>query len=471
MNYLKTSRVVVIDDLPDEALPVIEAFGRVGIGCLYLRGERLEDLPKEPLRGVRLVVLDMRLGTIGGTKQTASMTANVFSRTISADEGPLIVLLWTKHREDIPAFKTALFNIEPKFRTTLLITDLEKPVTITPGTLRKITGKLNALARNWAPISLLWVWEQLAHDAATATTAIIAEQVANNANLGAEDGEEVRKDKWLLSLKRLLRTLAEAAGGRDAGVQSARSDLLETLIALNDDRLELSSAAANIQSLKVIFDQPCGVTRAQAAPLNGVVMIGSPAQRPQELRPGNVYTLGRNHGTFRPCRIDVRQLMAEVLVNFERDAAFKGHHDLVTKHKEDPKQAGPHKQAREKRRRELFDQCKAVVAEITPTCDFAQRSRQLVRLAGGVLVPEALDRLVPSVKESLRTFELIAIPGLEGLWKPVFSGRFFYTMPDPRRSLTRRPTFRLRPGVLADLRNWYASQSARPGYLSIPSRG
>src|SRR5690349_2221830 len=110
---------------------VIEALGQLGVGCIYLKGERVEDLPPEPLRGIRLVILDLRLGTTGTAKQIAPATANVFYRTISADHGPLIVLLWTKHPEEVPAFKEALFRIQPKFRNNILVGDLEKPANIT----------------------------------------------------------------------------------------------------------------------------------------------------------------------------------------------------------------------------------------------------------------------------------------------------------------------------------------------------
>jgi hypothetical protein len=469
VKHLETSRVVVIDDLPDEALPVIEALGRLGMGCIYLKGERLEELPAAPLRGVRLVILDLRLGTTGGAKQTTAMTANVFRRTISPDEGPLIVLLWTKHDEDIPAFQKALFALEPKFQSTILIGDLEKPATITNATLRKIKRRISKLADDWKPMDFLWAWEQLAHEAATATTAIVANQVSGNATIQEDDSDEARKNKWLLALRRLLRTLAEAAGGQDADEKTAGSNLLEALTAINDDRLEMESSRSEDIDLEIIFEQPSGLNRNQAAQLNGMVMVGAPLSGPQELKPGNVYVLGTKHGPFKPCGIDVTAIKAEILTQLTRDADFKKHDDLATKNEADASKATSHTRAREKRRRELYQECKTILAEITPSCDFAQGNRKLVRLAAGILVPDSLQRLVPR-KESLRSFELIVPPNTEGLWMPVFSSRFLYTMEDPRRPLTTRPAFKLRSGMLTDLRNWYASQSARPGYLSVPGR-
>jgi hypothetical protein len=49
MRGLQTSRVVVIDDDAQEAIPIIQALGRLGIGCTYIAGDQMEYLPKPPL--------------------------------------------------------------------------------------------------------------------------------------------------------------------------------------------------------------------------------------------------------------------------------------------------------------------------------------------------------------------------------------------------------------------------------------
>jgi hypothetical protein len=197
-----------------------------------------------------------------------------------------------------------------------------------------------------------------------------------------------------------------------------------------------------------------------------MVMIGSPVTQRQEIRPGNVYTLGKEHGPFKPCGIHVAELKSEILVLLEKDKEYKDHNELANKNAADVAKARPHKQSREKRRRQIYAQCQPLVAELTPSCDFAQRNRKVVRLGAGLLVPYDLHKVIGK-KESLRLFDPVVLPGRGGLWIPVFSGRYLYTMQDPRRCLNTRPAFRLRSAPLADLRNWYASQASRPGYLSL----
>jgi hypothetical protein len=468
MKTCKTSRVVIIDDIREEAMPVMEALGRLGIGAIYIPGDKLEHLPKGcPLRGIRLVFLDMRLDDTGGEKQTASKTANVFRTVISADEGPLIVCLWTKHPDDVPAFKAALFELEPKFLSTLLIADFAK----SSATVSKVIKQVESLHREWSPMNFLWLWEQLAHNAATGTTAMLANHVSQNAAIEATESEEKRREKWLSALRRLLLTLARAAAGDSATEKTAKEDLLEALIAIDSDRLEVEAAAAKHDDLSSVFDVPgAGVTAVQRAELNGLLLLGAASEKPQELRPGNVYHVNAasvKRGLFKRCDIDFDSLTDEILGQFLGDPEFKQLQKAVDQAKEEVKQKAEMK--RDERRKSLVGQCQSILVEITPSCDFAQRTRHLARFAGGMLVPIELEKVIHGKKESLRRLEPVKLPGIEGQWIPVFSGRFVFSLKDPRKCVRTLPAFRIRAQVLADLRNWYASQASRPGYLSIPN--
>ena len=64
MEGLRTSRVLVVDDKFEEALPFIQAIAKYGIGALYFSGVKDEELPEEgnKLTGIRLAALDMNLG-------------------------------------------------------------------------------------------------------------------------------------------------------------------------------------------------------------------------------------------------------------------------------------------------------------------------------------------------------------------------------------------------------------------------
>src|SRR5260370_14352474 len=100
MNGLGGARVLLLDDEPDEALPVIMAFSNAGVSSVFFDGNE-SDFPKpgKRLRGVRLAILDMNLGVTGSDKNIASTLVQTFSRIISPQNGPYGILIWTNHPE------------------------------------------------------------------------------------------------------------------------------------------------------------------------------------------------------------------------------------------------------------------------------------------------------------------------------------------------------------------------------------
>ena len=47
--------IVVIDDRPDEALPIIQALSKKGVAATYYQGFDKAKLPDAPLKSVRMV--------------------------------------------------------------------------------------------------------------------------------------------------------------------------------------------------------------------------------------------------------------------------------------------------------------------------------------------------------------------------------------------------------------------------------
>jgi hypothetical protein len=78
----------LLDDQPEEALPISKALSRAGIPVAFFDGTKA-DLPKtnNKLRGVRLAILDMDLGVGGSAKNMASTLVGAFSQIIDRDSG------------------------------------------------------------------------------------------------------------------------------------------------------------------------------------------------------------------------------------------------------------------------------------------------------------------------------------------------------------------------------------------------
>lgn len=88
--------VVIIDDKPNEALPIIMALSKRGISTTYYQGTKGDMLPGKPSQFVRLVFLDLQLLQAHSTsEQIARKAIDVLEHIIPRDNGPYILVIWS----------------------------------------------------------------------------------------------------------------------------------------------------------------------------------------------------------------------------------------------------------------------------------------------------------------------------------------------------------------------------------------
>jgi len=89
--------VVIIDDRPEEALPIISVLSKNGIACTYFKGYKQNELPAYPMYPVRLVILDLQLfDGVNDAHTIATNLIQVLKKIISETNGPYLLLLWSK---------------------------------------------------------------------------------------------------------------------------------------------------------------------------------------------------------------------------------------------------------------------------------------------------------------------------------------------------------------------------------------
>lgn len=475
MTYLQTSRVVVIDDELPEAMPIIEALARLRIGSAYFRGTRIEDLPAAPLSGVRLAFLDMQLESHGTPRQIGAHTARVFSRIVDASAVPIMLILWTKHDELVDAFKQALFEGEPRFRTALLVTKMDKPNRAEEIDARRVFAQIEAIITKHFPLDFVWLWEQLAHDATTETTNALCQLVAHRTDPPNEETTDADYlNTWLRELGHVLRYLVRVSVGKNVAPQRAGIDALEVLAAMHQDRLDQEVIAGAPADLSALFgQQEEPPEKEEQAAVNSMLLAAPHHDKDFSIRPGSVFAPQpelEEECVFAQCDVDVAALGAEIL-RLTKDKDYAGLAKRMDKatgrnDEEEKTKVGP---LLSKRLGELVNCCIPILLETSPTCDYAQRNRYVSRFLGGLLVPDEMERMIDN-KGSLQQVEAINPPGLDGIWHPVFSGRFVYSLPRPEMAVKGRPLFRLRSGLLTDILHWYGAQSSRPGYMSLHAR-
>jgi hypothetical protein len=446
MKNLQTARVCIIDDEADEYVNLIHALSRIGLGCLHIEGTKEEDLPKTALSGLRLVFLDMQLGTTGDENQITAHTAKVFSRVVAHDGGPVLVIVWTKHNHFVEAFKSRLFEKWPGYLGRLVFTRMDKPSPKSDIDPLKLEATIREQLEKNYPLDLVWQWEQSVHDAATDTTSALAQLAVKRAGVAVADDEPTMANKVRTAFKFLLRVMLDASAGRNAREESALRDLLSGLATIHADRLEHNSTAGVASSAPLLLkDKRPELTPAECCAVNAMLLVAPTDTDVTSLCPGSLFTF-----------TDVESFKNTFGQEWIK-IAEKAFDSNTTKPGE---------------RSELLKVCCPVLAEVSADCDYAQRKRPVARIVTGLLVPaELANKLEDEEKLSgaayLRQGIALTLQNPPGDWLPIYVGQFAFSISPPTVPGFLQPIGRLRSGPLTELRLWLAAHSTRPGYLSV----
>ena len=228
MNGLSGARVVVLDDEPDEALPVIKAFSRVGVPVAYFDGKP-GQIPRnrDKLHGVRLAILDMDLGFGGPPENMASTMLQTLARIIRPDNGPYGVLIWTKHPDQKETFARFMYE-RSELPNPVFVVMLKKADFLIGSaskaakrrfSVQKLAAELVGILAETSPLEFMQVWEGSAFRAATNVTNTVAELSQS----GAETLDQWKREWHDETLKLLLgisRAQAEAQHTRESCIPS-----------------------------------------------------------------------------------------------------------------------------------------------------------------------------------------------------------------------------------------------------------
>lgn len=444
MNGLNGARVLLLDDEPNEALPVIMAFSKAGVSSVFFDGTE-GDLPKpaKRLRGVRLAILDMNLGVTGSDKTIASTLVQTFSRIISPDNGPYGVLIWTNHPElksDVAKYIYEHHDLpKPVFILMLKKAAFKKkgkgdgPRKFAIGKLSKELVKM--LAEN-SPLECLQVWEGSCFEAATNVTNAIAVLSGPTAT----DLEGWRR-MWREEALKLLLVLSKAHAEEHHTVENCIPSIFLALNPLHSDRMdalvedfgrELSHYAEQIMAATG------GSAMERKAKVNSMLHMAS--DRLDDFNPGNLYAFGKKRPAFMPGMKDALQDCVE-----GNDTQLPG--NLA----------------------ELLDHARLCALEVTPVCDHAQKKMGLSRLITGFAVPVAYQKKIKGKAQFLKPVGPFYFSD-----KPFESGAHILYL-NSRYSVTAKPSAvkelraaaRVRPQLLADVQSWASYQAARQGIVML----
>ncbi len=470
MIGLQTARAIVIDDDEREALPIIKALGRLGIGAIYLPGDKLEELPRKPIRGIRLAFVDMKLDIEGPPKQVVGKTIKVLERVLSAEGSPCIIIAWTKHQNYIDEFKMLLNEHLPGLQPGVIKT-MEKPPSFDIGRVAKEIS--SCLDEIW-PLEVLFAWEQRAHNAATSTTETISGSVSKHALTGS--GNAI--DRWKRSTKSVLTAMVRAGGGKTVEGDDAMTTLLECLSSLHLDHLEHEERVLPFQKAgKLLGKSVPNLTASARVDLNSRLLTSGVAAGDRRVRPGNLYLECHEKGKRCPVvrfKITAHDIFSVLEPAWKKDADYS----QLNRAQSQNQKSGTRDNTSieeiagqlEERKEVIRSECIPAALELSPACDFSQGKQQVARFIGAVLVPSRHKDIFPVKPQHrmyLKSLEGILIPNQVDEYHLILSARLLYSVRNPSRTILVQPRCRLRSQVVSDIQSWFAAHAARPGYLAV----
>lgn len=440
MNGLRGARVLLLDDEPKEALPIIKALSRAGIPVAYFDGKS-EGLPlvTRKLRGVRLAVLDMNLGQTGSPENIASTLVQTLSRIMAQDNGPYGILIWTNHPELKELVARYIFEHQG-LPNPVFIANLRKTEFLRFGddgasekfSVPNFSKALMQEVSDSSPLECIQVWEGSSFKAATNVTNALADLTGAAANSLAD-----WRQSWRQELLRLLYTLGRAHAEKHLKPETVLNSIFLSLNPLHSDRLDalVEGIAKDVKGYADgIMAAQGGSAVERKAKVNSMLHLA--LDHLDQFSPGNFYVFPKKHkAPFMPP-------LGEVV----RDCA-----------------QGKQEQA-------ILERGRLVALEITPLCDFAQKKMGLSRIITGFMIPHADSGLVNGRAQFLKMagpffFETTRI--LKAGPHNIYLNSRFTTSVRVQEIEALTPIARVRVPFLADTQAWASYQGARQGLIML----
>lgn len=419
MNIPQDGRIVVIDDKESDALPLLKTLFQNGHPVFYF-SEQLENLPKNPLPGIRLVFLDIVLGTDGQDPEKRIVTpVAVLQKIIDKQNGPFILVAWTMHHESIPELSKALTDLGYQF----LLVDLEKSECKTDTDVYDmgiINQKLKEKLDGKDALHLFTVWLNLVHKSAGKIVNDFSQLYPHNAD-------------WDKNMANVFFHLAVGYAGEQIDKTNHDDVIKNALFSFNGAFLD--SLAAEVRQnkysddIKLPFDTVSASLDAKTmGTINTKLIVTS--QSDGITIPGNVFE-------------NLDEIQKPMLAELYEKNKFETSPNKVT----------------------LEQSVKYISLEITPVCDYAQGKQRVVRLLPGVLWPEDIS----SDKIDTRKWYVYRSPVIMSQGKfyyAVFDFRYLTSIPMGKIS-GKTPIFTIRQEMLVDIQAHLAAHTSRPGFVSI----
>ena len=428
MNLPKNGNIVVIDDTPEEALPLLKVLSRNHVPVTYFNGGESEELPDKPIENIRILFLDLNLVASTDAKTIRSALIMNLRKIVSEKNGSYILILWSLNDHKLESMIEDLFENELRaIKPTRKLT-LEKfkyfelgennQYTTIPNFLELIEEKIKRELQDIGVFQLFVLWENIVHDS---SNQIVKEFTSFYNN----DGD------WNKNLSNVILQLARAYAGKQLK-ENSKDDILQngllTFSGTFMDTLQNAIREFNSSDIKLEFASDGNIPQDICAKINSKLLLLESLET-AAVHPGNVYEIE----DIQKYKIEIADLYNGELQNYSK-------------------------------KDQLFNQIKHILMEISPTCDFAQSKWKLSRLLPGVMWPIDHWKKINKADYIYTSSPYFEING--NIYKLVFDFRCL-TSTDFATLEKMKPFFRIKHELLVDIQSHLARHINRPGVTFV----
>lgn len=454
-------KVVAIDNDQAELDIAIKGLVRANIPLLPIKYDDLEGIGEtvsSPLKGVRLVFCDINLNELNGTLNASQVTgiiAQLLKDLISSDNGPYVLVFWSKHPTLVDDIKQQIHERYIDVPSPAIIGMLDKnalPVDFldTENQRRNVEfflQELNKIVSQSPVMELLLRWESICTSAASQTTNNLY-QLALPEPSWASIGSDVEPVGYVVK-----RIAEETVGSKNLAGKSSVA-LKEGLIPILHDNLSKIEDEQFDRSTERIIESENSIGTG------GVI---------DNVSLNSFYHIDFNH-------LSSTERGSFIKINIEDNAIFESlfKHNWSSIFSEFYDQSFYREYVQRCRfgqeppiKTKLIRNASVVgLIEISPSCDHAQNKQRNHRYLLTVLIPYEHE-CVTSKKGDHQGVHVLPPVNIRGAsYSPRVNFRYVVGLNSDHQIL-QAPLFRLREQILNEVTFKYAQHASRPGIISF----
>jgi len=442
---IPSPRIAVVDDDPASVKAIRESLEKLGTACLPVLVQAGRPSVPNPVRGIRLLFLDIHLVS-GGQSGAAlyDICGAIAEQVLAKDNGPYVLVIWTSHKDERKALLSHLSAHYPALPQPLASLEMAKEDFLQGGGFdsARLAERIAELLKSQPQANALLHWED-AVDAACGDLISVLMGFISRGEMFLGTANE--------KLERLLTAIAQ----RSVGARNVSDDVLaainEGFVPLLLDRLshipdKNEKLAEKWTAAVTKPDTLVSMDLAESASLNGMHHIASAISG--EYKPGMrgaIYELPENYDlSVLITGIDPNKLLDTYIQR--KDGTPDG---LAT----------------------LKSKIRWCLVGLRAACDQAQQNVGLHRLLLALRIPDPIG--VKGFGPLKHGASHCSMPMLiDGhVSKFVFNFHYLVTLTESQfNAMKVKSTLRFRENFCGDLENRFAAHASRPGLIDMTQR-